>query len=249
MGIEKDYATWLDSQELGAAGKTLQGLLGKNSAPSYKPVDGLMFTDSNQAPASTGWSYYGSFTPRSTAGRLSLDGGRPEGQPVYAWRESAAAPAPAAPAVDAVSFGASQVASQQAQIDATLAANSQAAAAARAQYEAQTGQLTSSITELQGLLLKSKEDSAAALADQQRSFGEYMLKSDLNLATMKADYASQARAATAVAPTPEPGAVAPVLGDLRMGARNNAANTLSSLRIIAPGLLDGKRESVMLGGI
>jgi hypothetical protein len=249
MGIEKDYAAWLDAQDGGRDGRTVMGLIGKKSAPVDKPVNGLMFTDVNQAPAATGWSYYGSFTPSSTAGRFSREGGVPEGQPVYAWRESAPAAEATAPAAEAVNFGTSQVASQQAQIDAALAANNQAAAAARAQYETQTGQLTSSITELQGLLLKSKQESATALADQQRSFSEYMMKSDLNLAQMKADYASQARAATATTPPPEAGAVAPVLGDSRIGGRNSAANTLSTLRIIAPGLLDGGKGSVTLGGI
>jgi len=137
----------------------------------------------------------------------------------------------------------------QAQLDASLAANQQAIQQVQASYAQQGNEMASTVSSLQSLLLKSKEDAAKSLADQKSSFDSYMLKSSSQMDAMRSSYESQLRQATATLPDPERTAVAPRLGDFRTGGRNAAANTLSQLRIIAPSLLGNGQGSVTLGGL
>jgi hypothetical protein len=208
-----------------------------------------------KAPDATGWSVVGLKTIPGGEGRVGKESwGKLPDTTVLAWKRAATAQEPQAqPQAEPQ---AQPQAEAQARLDATLAANQQAADQVKASYAQQPGQTASespgmaaTISGLQALLLKSKEDAAKSLADQQASFDSYMMKSSSQMDAMRSSYEDQLRMATATLPTPERTAVAPRLGDFRNGGRNAAANSLSQLRMIAPSLLGVGQGSVTLGGL
>jgi hypothetical protein len=204
-------------------------------------------------PEDSGWAVSGMETVYQE-GPLGGDGGYgliPS--QTLAWRRAAAAQeaqggqdGSSLPDANATSQAQAQA---QAQLDASLVANQQAIEQARSSYAQQGNDMASTVSSLQSLLLKSKEDAAKSLADQKSSFDSYMLKSSSQMDAMRSSYESQLRQATATLPDPERTAVAPRLGDFRTGGRNAAANSLSQLRIIAPSLLGNGQGSVTLGGL
>jgi len=201
-----------------------------------------------KAPDATGWSVVGLKTIPGGEGRVGKESwGKLPDTTVLAWKRAATAQEP-----QAQSQAEAQAQPQgeaRAQLDATLAANQQAADQVRASYAQPSNEIVATISSLQALLLKSKEDAAKSLADQQASFDSYMMKSSIQMDAMRSSYESQLRMATATLPTPERTAVAPRLGDFRNGGRNAAANSLSQLRMIAPSLLGVGQGSVTLGGL
>jgi hypothetical protein len=201
------------------------------------------------APDDSGWSVVGLRTIPGKEVRVGKESsGRTQDATVLAWKRAAAQQAQAqAPAADPAP--AAPQAAAQAQLDASLAANQQAIQQVQSSYAQQSNDMASTVGNLQSLLLKSKEDAAKSLTDQQASFDSYMLKSSSQMDAMRSSYESQLRAATATLPDPERTAVAPRLGDFRTGGRNAAANSLSQLRIIAPSLLGEGLGSVTLGGL
>jgi hypothetical protein len=198
-----------------------------------------------KAPDATGWSVVGLKTIPGGEGRVGRESwGKLPDTTVLAWKR-------AATAQEAQTQAEAQAQPQgeaQAQLDTTLAANQQAADQVRASYAQPSNEIAATISSLQALLLKSKEDAAKTLADQQASFDSYMMKSSSQMDAMRSSYESQLRMATATLPTPERTAIAPRLGDFRRGGRNAADNSLSQLRMIAPSLLGVGQGSVTLGG-
>ena len=195
----------------------------------------------------SGWNVTGLKTISGGEGRIGKESwGRLPDTTVLAWKR---APAPAPAAAPAPPPAPASQAEAQARLDASLAANQLAAVQVRANYAQQSGAMEATISSLESLLLKTKEDAAKTLKDQQSSFDGYMRESAATMNAMQSAYQSQLRAATATLPDPERTAVAPRLGDARsLTGRSAAANTLSQLRIIAPSLLGNGLGSVTLGG-
>lgn len=174
------------------------------------------------------------------------NGATPAPGPLIAAPAPAPAPAPAAaPAPSAT--GTSAIDQYNANFAASQGVQSQYAPLP-APITSAENPLNATIASLTSMMAQSQAAAQQAAMQQQSMFNNMMMQSERNMAAMREQQASAFRAANAIVPAPERGAVAPLLGDARTGGRNAAENTLSNLRIVSPGLLDGGQGSVTLGG-
>jgi len=137
----------------------------------------------------------------------------------------------------------------QSQLNSTLAANQRAMDETRSLYARQQGDMLSTIEGLRAMLIQARNESANALMEQQQAFTNYMLINSDRTGAARAMFEGQLGRQAGGLPSPERGAVSPRFGDARTGGRNAAANTLSQLRIVSPGLLGGQPMSGSLGGL